>query len=296
MTNRPLIVYAANTLKKGSFNIANTIDDSDITGFSDLIENIDEKHLDIFLHSPGGTAEAAERIVNLLRANFGHIRFLIPNAAHSAATMLALCGDEILMDERSTLGPIDPQIILMTPQGIMSVPVHDILEGFEKIRKVLKDDPESLSVYLPMLNKYDLHIFEICKNAQELAKELAKTWLTEYMIKPSEDRDEKVENIVIWLSDHSKHLSHGRMINIQKCIEYKLNVKNLRDTPELREELWKLYCLIELLFDRSSTVKLFENSRGVSWARSFSEQIVQIPFPTRPPQPPQSPGFAFCRP
>ena len=47
LTHRPLIVYAANT-RKGGFNIPNTIDDSDITGFSDIIEGINSKELDIF--------------------------------------------------------------------------------------------------------------------------------------------------------------------------------------------------------------------------------------------------------
>jgi ClpP class serine protease len=147
LTQRPLIVYAANT-RRGGFNVPNTIDDSDITGFSDLIEGIDSKEIDIFLHSPGGSAESTERIVNLLRENFPHIRFLIPNAAYSAATMLALCGDEILMDERSTLGPIDPQIIITTPQGVTSAPVQDILDGFERIRQILKEDPGVLGAYL----------------------------------------------------------------------------------------------------------------------------------------------------
>ncbi|MQY59252.1 MAG: hypothetical protein GH144_06555 [Clostridia bacterium] len=40
------------------------------------------------------------------------MRFLIPHTAYNAATMLALSGDEILMDDRSTLGPIDPQIMM----------------------------------------------------------------------------------------------------------------------------------------------------------------------------------------
>ena len=56
LTQRALIVYAANT-RRGGFNVPNTIDDSDITGFSNLIEGIDTSEIDIFLHSPGGSAE-----------------------------------------------------------------------------------------------------------------------------------------------------------------------------------------------------------------------------------------------
>jgi ATP-dependent protease ClpP protease subunit len=292
ITQRPLIVYAANT-RIGGFYVPNTIDDSDITGFSDLIESIDSKEIDILLHSPGGSAEATERIVNLLRENFSHIRFLVPNSAYSAATMLALCGDEILMDERSTLGPIDPQIIITTPQGITSAPVQDILNGFERIRQILKDDPGSLGAYLPMLQKYDLHIFETCENAIELAHSLAQEWLEKYMLKDDPRKKEKAAHIAEKLGKHKEYLSHGRTIGIRQCKEIELVVKDLRDMPQLRDELWKLYCLIEILFDRTPMVKLFENSRGTCWARNFIEQIVQIPVapPQGPPvsQPPSIP-------
>jgi hypothetical protein len=292
LTQRPLIVYAANT-RRGGFNVPNTIDDSDITGFSDLIEGINSKEIDIFLHSPGGSAETTERIVNLLRENFSHIRFLIPNSAYSAATMLALCGDEILMDERSTLGPIDPQIIIATPQGVTSAPVQDILDGFERIRQILKDDPGALGAYLPMLQKYDLHIFETCENAKKLAHSLSQKWLEKYMLKDITDKKEKAAYIAEKLGEHKENLSHGRTIGIRQCKELGLVVKDLRNVPQLRDELWKLYCLIEILFDRTPMVKLFENSRGTSWARNFIEQIVQFPIapPQGPPvsQPPSQP-------
>jgi hypothetical protein len=292
-TKHPLIVYAANT-RRGGFNVPNTIDDSDITGFSDLIEGIESKEMDIFLHSPGGSAESTERIVNLLRENFSHIRFLIPNAAYSAATMLALCGDEILMDERSTLGPIDPQIIMTTPQGLTSAPVQDILDGFERIKQILKDEPGGIGAYLPMLQKYDLHIFETCENAKKLAHSLAEEWLEKYMLKDLPDKKERAALIAKKLGEHKEYLSHGRTISMRQCKELGLVVKDLREVPQLRDELWKLYCLIEMLFDRTPMVKLFENSRGTSWARSFIEQVVQIPVlpPQGPPvaQPPQQPA------
>ena len=292
LTQHPLMVYAANT-RRGGFNIPNAIDDSDITGFSDLVEGIDSKEIDIFLHSPGGSAESTERIVNLLRENFSHIRFFIPNAAYSAATMLALCGDEIFMDERSTLGPIDPQIIITTPQGITSAPVQDILDGFERIRQILKDDPGTLGAYLPMLQKYDLYIFETCENAKRLAHSLAKEWLEKYMFKDLPDKKEKAVFIAEKLGEHKEYLSHGRTIGIQRANELGLNIKDLREMPTLRDELWKLYCLIEILFDRSPMVKLFENSRGTSWARHFVNQMVQVPIvpPQGPPatQPPLQP-------
>lgn len=290
ITKRPLIVYAANT-RRGGFNVPNTIDDSDITSFSDLIEGITDRQIDVFLNSPGGSAEATERIVNLLRQNFDYIRYLIPHTAYSAATMMALSGDEILMDDRSTLGPIDPQIIITTPQGgITSAPVQDILDGFAKVRQILKDQPDAITAYLPMLQKLDLHIFEICENAKLLAHTLAQNWLENYMFKDRRNRKKMAATIAEKLSSHKENLSRARTIGFYKAHKLGLEVRDLRNNSELRQKLWQLYCLIELYFDRTPAVKLFENSRGTSWARLHSEQIIQIPvqMPKPSSQPPQS--------
>jgi len=283
-TGYPLIVYAANT-RRSSFNVPNAIDDSDITGFSDLIEGIESDVVNVFIHSTGGSAEATERIVNLLRENFKRINFLIPNAAYSAATMLALSGNEVWMDDRSTLGPIDPQIIITTPLGVISVPTQAILDAFSKVRDILKKEPEALAVYLPMLQKYDLHIFEICENAQKLSSSLVQTWLENYMFNSMPDRKERAEFIVNKFSNHRENLSHARTIGIRKAQEWGLIIKDLREVPMLRRDLWKLYCLIELYFDRTPAIKLFENSKGVSWARAYQEQALQFPTPAPVPQP-----------
>jgi len=104
------------------------------------------------------------------------------------------------------------------------------------------------------------------------------------MLKNLPDRKEKASSIADKLGQHKEHLSHGRTIGIEKGKELGLIIKDLRESPELRSEVWRLYCLIELLFDRSQNVKLYENSIGTSWARNFIEQIIQIPIP--PPQVP----------
>ena len=74
-----------------------TIDLSDKDGFYEITRNIDSDEIDIFLHSPGGSAEATESIVEMLRSKFRNIRFIISGTAKSAATMLALSGNTILM-------------------------------------------------------------------------------------------------------------------------------------------------------------------------------------------------------
>lgn len=140
------------------------------------------------------------------------------------------------------------------------------------------------SKYLPLLNKYDLHIFEFCRDAIQLAKTLAQTWLERYMFKNLPDKQQRAELVTKELSDHRLYLSHGRTIGIQKAKEIGLIVRNLRKRQELRKLLWKLYCSLELYFDRVPAAKLYENAQGVSWARLF-QPVPMMPMPQPPEQP-----------
>ena len=139
-TKRAVILYSTAFLE--SRPIAPTdvqIGLVDIHGLMETVSNITERELDLILHSPGGSAEAAESIVEYLRQRFDHIRVFIPLAAMSAATMLALAADEIVMGQHSQLGPIDPQFIISTPEGPRSAPAKAILNQFEMAKKQCAD-------------------------------------------------------------------------------------------------------------------------------------------------------------
>src|SRR5690606_3683380 len=109
LTGRPLIVYAVDMF---NHNPNAQIVISDMQGLMEVFKDLPGPNLDLILHSPGGQAEATDRIVRYLRSKFTNIRVFVPFAAMSAATMLAMAADEIVMGKHSQLGPIDPQITL----------------------------------------------------------------------------------------------------------------------------------------------------------------------------------------
>lgn len=286
-TGRPLIVYAANFRFA---NIPNTIDHTDITPFSELTSTVPRKSLDVLLHSPGGLAEATERIVSLLRARFDEVRFFVPHSAFSAATMLALSGDELILDDTSTLGPIDPQIIYRDPQTGQSitVPTHAVMEGFRNAKDAIKREPDSLGVYIPLLNKLDLHLFEICKNAEKLSKSLVRQWLKSYMFKGDPKAQIKATRVTKYLSSHKDRLSHGRPITIDQLKnQLRLRILDLREVSELRALMSELWTEVEWFVDSTDTAKFFENAYGVAFRRRFQIQqqlTLQLPVAPAPPQ------------
>lgn len=296
LAGRPLIVYIANFIKGGNVP-NNSIDDTDVTAFSDLIENVPRDSLDVLIHSPGGLAESTERIVALLRANFSDIRFIIPHTAYSAATLLTFSGNQLLMDDRSALGPVDPQIVFRDPVTGEAhyVPAQTITLGFQRAMEALKGAPPGvLRAYLPMLNKLNLHLFEICNNAEELTRKLCKEWLIRYMFNEGPNAQAKAEQITAFFTSHPDTLSHRRGIGIAKAQELDLDVFDMRQNPKLRQVIWEPYCAVEFFIDQTDTAKFYENAYGVSWRRRYQTFQMQIPVPIPgmppAPQPQKQPG------
>jgi hypothetical protein len=70
----------------------------------------DEVEIDVWLESPGGDAHAAFKLALMLRAAAAKVRVVVPDYAKSAATLLALAGDEIYLAPGAELGPLDAQM------------------------------------------------------------------------------------------------------------------------------------------------------------------------------------------
>jgi hypothetical protein len=70
----------------------------------------DIQTLEILVHSPGGHADVAYRLAKFFRSHCERLHMLVPIYAQSAATLLCLNADKIIMGEFAHLGPIDVQI------------------------------------------------------------------------------------------------------------------------------------------------------------------------------------------
>lgn len=105
---RPLIAYLTSLRPNASAQIASDV----ISEFAKQILEIskEQKEIDILIVSYGGDPTVAWRIITMLRERFDKISVLVPYAAYSAATLLALGADEIIMHPFSNLGPVDPQL------------------------------------------------------------------------------------------------------------------------------------------------------------------------------------------
>ncbi|MYE37980.1 MAG: hypothetical protein F4X82_00460 [Candidatus Spechtbacteria bacterium SB0662_bin_43] len=272
---RPLIVYASRFTENALPGTPNNIDIQDIRYFTDVIDSIESnvRSVDILLHSPGGDANATERIVKLLRKRFEEVHFLIPHSAYSAATLLALSGDSISMHPSATLGPVDPQVGIPSKNGMRFVPARSILDGFEKMKESFKNNGvESLPAYIPLIEDYSIDILEVCEKAEDLSRELAEKWLTDYMFKNSSNKRTSIKKIASYFGNYNIHKSHTRPLMYDDMKNVGLQV-NLVENSE-KDLLWEAYILIDGFFSVSPFVKLCENTYGTS-VGTISSMYVQ---------------------
>ena len=212
-TGRNVILYASAWLQKNNVATSIAIENEDIQAFMEVsYELSNDSGLDLILHSPGGSVEAAEAIVSYLRSRFSDIRVIVPVQAMSAATMLACASNEIVLGKHSFLGPTDPQVLIDTTLGTRMVPAQAILDQFKLAQNECKN-PEKIASWQPMLYQYGPALLIQCKSSLNLSKILVRKWLESNMFANDSDRKDKARRISNWLANHKKFKSHGRTLS-----------------------------------------------------------------------------------
>lgn len=247
-------------------------------GFMEACHEVPEKKLDLILHSPGGSLEAAESIVNYLRARFEEIRVFIPHAAMSAATMIACAADEIVMGEHSSVGPTDPQFILNTALGKRVVPAQAIIDQFEIAKKECQN-PKLLAAWLPMLSQYGPDLLVQCANASTLSHDLVQEWLGKYMFKGVQDGKEKAKAIADWLADHNSFKSHGRHIARQELESKGVKMRHLEKDVKEQDNILSIFHAMNHAFSRTGSVKIIENHKGNMWVVQIQKVLMAQAVP-----------------
>ena len=247
--------------------------------------------IDLILHSPGGTAEAAEAIVEYLRGRFPGLRVIVPIAAMSAATMIAMAADEIVMGAHSQLGPIDPQLTVQSPEGPRFAPAAAIRQQFEEAKKDLASHPEHTAAWLPILRSMAPALLQICEDAEKLAESMVANWLTRYMFSMEPDAAAKAERVADWLTDYETFKSHARRLGREELRAHGLNISDLESDQELQDLVLSVHHAINHTMNHTGTVKLVENHNGKAFVRKVGT-ILAMPRPdasSQPGQPPPQP-------
>ncbi len=253
---RDVLVYAADLGNPQKSNAPIMLGYADLLPISDQLSNLNGDQIDLILETPGGSGEVAEDLVRLLHGKYKHVAVMVPGYAKSAGTIIAMAGDEILMEPASALGPIDAQIFW---QGKV-FSADALIEGFEKIKEEVTKSNTLNKAYIPILQSISPGELQSAQNALNFAKVLVTEWLTNFKFKDwdthsstgkpvtNEERRARAEEIAGKLCDHRRWLTHGRSLKISDLEEMKLRITDYSGNADLADAIRRYHTLIQMTF------------------------------------------------
>jgi len=284
----PVMSYMANTTLP--FSAMQLPDVDIIINFAQHLSK-ESKKLYLLLESLGGDGSVAEKLVMILREAFPEgFSVIVPNVAKSAATMLALGADELIMGPSSELGPIDPQLVIPSgnpQQPSRVVSARSIINFFERMKRDISANMDLVNAYYPLAQQLRPELIEMAEDAVEFSKSYAKKWLMQGLMKGRSNED--INKTVDYLGGEELYKLHNSVINHTDASDIlKLNVIYW----ELNDPKWKkvleYYFSVGVFFQINlNIIKLFETPSESVIQQAQVVQVVQAPQQPPPQQPSQ---------
>lgn len=211
--------------------------------------------LDLFLCSNGGDGTVPWRLVALFREFSKAFNVLIPFRAYSAASLLALGADEIVMHPFAEMGPIDPTVsnefnpMEQLTGRRLGISVEDVAAYVHFIKTtvgITHEDELVRAIEILAKNVHPLalgNVERFLSQSRMIARKILKTHM--------KDQDEhQLKEIVEKLS--SKLHFHGHPINREEA-RTDIGLKVAKDVPtELETAMWDLYLDYEKEFENQA--------------------------------------------
>lgn len=236
---RPLIVYATSTRPGVPAMMAADA----VREFVDQINAIsDGDSVDVLINSTGGDALTAWKLMSLLRERFSNVAVLVPYMAFSAATIFALGADEILMHPHASLGPIDPQIQMKSPDGtIRHFAYEDVgaFIGFLNSDVKISNEAHLASVVERLFTVVDPIMVGGAKRASELSADIGARLLSMHL----KDDDDHSRAHQIAANLNKSFFAHGDAVSRGRAKELQLQVA--QEDPDLESLMWEAYLGLE---------------------------------------------------
>lgn len=200
--------------------------------------------LDLFIYSRGGAIDVPWRIVSALRNYSKEWNILIPFRANSAATLLALGADNIILGSLGELGPIDPimNIRKVVPgSGGSSTIIQEVLNvedimayiRFVKEKGGLSDQSVLSNSLIKLTDRIDAISLGSAFRTHSHIRDVAKRIL----LSRSKPASEQIlDTIIETLAE--KVYAHGHAIGFKSAKEIGLPVHEATD--ELNTKMWEL--------------------------------------------------------
>jgi hypothetical protein len=221
--NSKVIVYFTGDRLLATSRIA---EDAVRTLYDHLLSTGQASKIDLFLYSRGGDVSVPWRIITMLREFCDELSIIVPYKAHSAATLISLGADKILMGKKAELSPIDPSLVKMSasetagpPQEISVEDVNSFI-SFIKERANITDQSALAQVICLLANQLTPLTLGSVNRQNSHIRLVARKLLSSRKEKIDEP---KINSIIETLTE--KIYSHGHAIGRKEALEIGLPVE-----------------------------------------------------------------------
>ena len=229
-----------------------------ITPFADAVNDVSRgAPLDLMLTSIGGDGETALRMASMCHGEREDFRIIVADMAASAATLLSLAAETIVMSDTSALGPIDPQVLMQ--KRLQYIPAKDIVAIVEDLEERTKENPQAFELYVSLLADIDAVIYQTAKAAIRRTEELVPELLRLQQNPPSA---EAINDIAQQLQSHAMH---SATIGHQHATQLGLPVLYMSSQSDEWDMLWRLHARYVALLGAYSSDSVAIEGRKVSF-------------------------------
>lgn|SRR5574337_694229 len=280
---RPLIVYVTSSRQNASGQMASDI----IPQFAKQLIEIPKGQdaIDLLIVSNGGDPIVSWRVISMVRERFKKVGALLPYAAYSAATLLALGADEIVMHPFSNLGPVDPQLTYQkrNPSQPAGQEVEVIQFGSEDLRNFLDfvrtdvgiSDQEQLERAFELVCK-DIGAIPIgvAKRSSQLALSMGEKLLSLHLGDSSQAR-------AIAEALNRSFYHHGYPLGMNEA--KKIGLPVVPPSEDLEQTLWQVWQDIEAEMECNKPFDAIEFILNNKEASQLIGPVPQIQLPANLP-------------
>lgn len=266
-----VIAYVTSLRPNIPVNMGRDVIDYIIKQIKQVPDEINE--IDFLIISNGGDPIVALRVIGLLRERFEKINVLIPSVAYSAATVLSLGADKIVMHPYSHLGPVDPQITTkkQNPDGrdsYLRFSTEDISNyiDFFKEDASIKSEKYLTEIMKLLITDVSPIVIGLAKRSQKLSISLAEKLLSTHLKKPKEAS--RIANQL-----NSSYYHHGYTLSRDEAREIGLKIEDSNKKTE--EILWKIW---EDVSDEMKCEQPFDIVSEVMSDKVLNKKINSIPY------------------
>lgn len=246
-SNRLILCYVTSTRANHEIQIG---DDAFRIMYEHLkgAEEVAKDGVDLFIHSNGGSGTVPWRIVSLIRQYTKSFAVLVPHHAFSAATLIALGANEIVMHKMGCLGPIDPSVGNIfnpphptSPGQLAPISVEDVSAFFKLVKDEvgITHEDELVQAFVALTEKIHPLALGNVQRSHNQSRLMARKLLKLHM---QESQEHEIEQLIDTLK--SNLFYHGHPINREEA-KNDLKLKAVNPSPEVEELMWELYLQYE---------------------------------------------------